>query len=34
MPKPVYVSSTNGLRTIVKVRLNHIGKIVEVGEYR
>ncbi|MBQ0120638.1 MAG: type II CRISPR RNA-guided endonuclease Cas9 [Bacteroidales bacterium] len=29
----VNIRSTNGLKGIVKVRINHIGKIVAVGEY-
>ena len=27
------ITSTNGLKGVVKVRINHIGEIVSVGEY-
>ncbi len=29
----IRISSCNGLKGIVKVRVNHLGKIVAVGEY-
>jgi CRISPR-associated endonuclease Csn1 len=27
------IQSTNGLKGIIKVRINHLGEIVKIGEY-